>query len=107
MKLKSFDEVFSKELEDPEFVREYLEAALEEDGIQAFLVALQNVIRATEGMTKTSEIAGVGRESLYKSLSESGNPQIVTVDNILRQIGLRFSVINLKIDSQQLGVIKT
>jgi probable addiction module antidote protein len=102
MKLKSFDEVFSKELKDPEFVREYLEAALEEDGIQAFLVALQNVIRATEGMTKTSEIAGVGRESLYKSLSELGNPQIVTVDNILRQIGLRFSVINLKIDSQQL-----
>jgi probable addiction module antidote protein len=95
MKLKSFDEVFSKELKDPEFIREYLEAALEENGIQAFLVALQNVIRATEGMTKTSEIAGVGRESLYKSLSESGNPQIVTVDKILRQIGLRFSITNL------------
>lgn len=95
MKLKDFDEVFSKELQDPEFIREYLEAALEENGIQSFLVALQNVIRATEGMSKTSEIAGVGRESLYKSLSKSGNPQIVTVDKILRQIGLRFSVTNL------------
>ncbi|MGL4883212.1 MAG: addiction module antidote protein [Waterburya sp.] len=95
MKLKDFDEVFSKELQDPEFIREYLEAALEENGIQSFLVALQNVIRATEGMSKTSEIAGVGRESLYKSLSKSGNPQIVTVDKILRQIGLRFSITNL------------
>jgi probable addiction module antidote protein len=95
MKLKDFDEVFSKELKDPDLIREYLEAALEENGIQAFLVALQNVIRATEGMTKTSEIAGVGRESLYKSLSKSGNPQIVTVDKILRQIGLRFSITNL------------
>jgi probable addiction module antidote protein len=99
VKLKSFDEVFSKGFSDPEFVREYLEAALEENGIQSFLVALQNTIRATEGMTKTAEIAGVGRESLYKSLSESGNPQIETVDKILRQIGLRFSVTPLAIDS--------
>ncbi|MGL5074595.1 MAG: addiction module antidote protein [Waterburya sp.] len=103
--MKSFDEVFSKEFNDPEFIREYLEAALEENGIQAFLVALQNVIRTTEGMTKTSEIAGVGRESLYKSLSESGNPQIATIDKILRQIGLRFSVTNLTIDSQGIEVI--
>jgi probable addiction module antidote protein len=107
MKLKSFDEVFSKDLRDPEFVREYLEAALEENGMQSFLVALQNAIRATEGMTKTAEIAGVGRESLYKSLSESGNPQIATVDKILRQIGLRLSVTTLTIDSQEIEVGNT
>ncbi|AFZ33846.1 addiction module antidote protein [Stanieria cyanosphaera PCC 7437] len=107
MKLNSFDEVFSNEFRDPEFVKEYLEAALEENGIQSFLVALQNVIRATEGMTKTAEIAGVGRESLYKSLSESGNPQIATIDKILRQIGLRFSVTTLTIDSQEIRVSNT
>lgn len=107
MKLKSFDEVFSQDLLDPEFVKEYLEAALEENGMQSFLVALQNVIRATEGMTKTAEIANVGRESLYKSLSGAGNPQIATVDKILRQIGLRLSVTTLTIDSQEIGAGNT
>jgi probable addiction module antidote protein len=107
MKLKSFDEIFIEEFNDPEFVKEYLEAALEENGIQSFLVALQNVIRVTEGMTNTAEIADLGRESLDKSLSGSGNPQLATVDRILRQIGLRFSVTTLTIDSQEITVGNT
>jgi probable addiction module antidote protein len=107
MKLKSFDEVFSKEFSDPEFVKEYLEVALEKNGIQSFLIALQNVIRATEGMTKTAEIASAGSESPDRSLSESGNLQFATVDRILRQIGLRFSVATLTTDSQEITVGNT
>jgi probable addiction module antidote protein len=98
MKLKSFDEVFSKDLRDPEFVREYLEAALEEDDMKSFLVALQNVIRATQEAKITTEISTIEQANFYKSFSESGNPQIATVDRILRQLGLRLSVTNLTLE---------
>ena len=96
MKLRNFEENFSKYLSDPDFAKDYLESAFEEDGIQGFLTALQNIVRASEGMTKIADKVNVGRESLYKSLSDTGNPQIRTVESVLNVLGLRISVAPLK-----------
>ena len=41
-------------------------------------------------MTKVAQEAGLGRESLYKSLSSSGNPEFATVLKVMRVLGLRF-----------------
>ena len=65
----------------------YLEAALEEGDPTIFAAALGDVARA-KGMTKIAQETGLGRESLYKSLSPNGNPEFATVLKVLQSLGL-------------------
>jgi len=48
MLLKDIDELFAADLRDPAYAAGYLTVALEEDGIEGFLYALQKVVRALE-----------------------------------------------------------
>ena len=54
-------------------------------------VALGDVARA-KGMTKIAEKAGLGRESLYKSLSSEGNPRFSTVLKVVDALGFQLSI---------------
>ena len=58
-------------LDSDEMIAAYLTAALEEDDPEFFRMALGDVARA-RGMAGVAQAAGVGRESLYKSLSAEG-----------------------------------
>ncbi len=69
----------------------YLNAVLEEDDQELLLAALGDVARA-RGMTQVSRDTGLGRESLYKALSEQGNPEFATVQKVLRSLGLKLRV---------------
>lgn len=69
----------------------YLDAALE-DGDPALIVAALGDIARAKGMSQVAREAGLGRESLYKSLSSSGNPEFVTVLKVLQALGLQFHV---------------
>ena len=69
----------------------YLNAVLEEDDPALLMAALGDVARA-KGMTQVSRETGLGRESLYKSLSLNGNPEFVTVHKVLRSLGLQLRV---------------
>ncbi|MYC16839.1 MAG: putative addiction module antidote protein [Gemmatimonadetes bacterium] len=80
-----------KALQDPIEAAEYLNAALEEDMNELFLLALRNVAEAY-GMTRLAEDAQLNRESMYRMLSEKGNPQFTSLISILRQLGLKLSV---------------
>ena len=80
-----------KALQDPAEAAEYLNAALEEDSNELFLLALRNVAEAY-GMKKLAEDAQLNRESMYRMLSEQGNPQFTSLTAILRQLGLKLSV---------------
>jgi probable addiction module antidote protein len=40
-------------------------------------------------MSQLAREAGVGRESLYRALSPDGNPELGTVLNVVRALGLR------------------
>jgi probable addiction module antidote protein len=91
MYLKDFNETFSDELRDPEFVETFLEASLEE-GVETFLVALKEVAKANGGMSALSRTTALGRENLYKALSERGNPEFKTVQSVLNALGMRFSI---------------
>ena len=92
MPLKDFHETFDDELTDRVFAVGYLEVALEENGLQGFLAALRNIVRANGGVAKIAESAGLGRESLYKALSKDGNPQLSTVASVLNALGLQVGV---------------
>ncbi len=44
MKLKDLNETLKREFQDPDFAALYLKEALQENGMEGFLLALRNVI---------------------------------------------------------------
>lgn len=73
--------------ESAEFAAEYLSAAYS-DSRGAFLVALRDVVEARKGMAKVAAQAKVNRESLYRCLSDAGNPTLSTLNSIWNVLGL-------------------
>jgi probable addiction module antidote protein len=69
----------------------YLEAALEEGDPALVVAALGDIARA-KGMTQIAREAGLGRESLYKALSPTGNPEFATILKVVDALGLRLHV---------------
>lgn len=88
-KTQKFD--VSKYLDSPESIKEYLEIMIEENGIEGFQRALGHVAKA-QGMTEIARKSNLGRESLYKSLSETGSPKFETVNKVLDALGLQLSI---------------
>jgi probable addiction module antidote protein len=70
----------------------YLEAALE-DGDPALVAAALGDIARAKGMTEVAREAGLGRESLYKTLSAGGNPEFGTVLRVVRALGLKLHAV--------------
>jgi probable addiction module antidote protein len=69
----------------------YLEAALEEGDPALVAAALGDIARA-KGMSQVAREAGLGRQSLYKALSPSGNPEFATIMKVVSALGLRLHV---------------
>jgi probable addiction module antidote protein len=92
MKLKSYKDDLLKELRDPEYASEYLAQALESRDQATFLLALRDVVEAGGGATVVARQAKIQRESLYKALSNRGNPRLATLQGILKSLGLRIAV---------------
>ena len=55
------------------------------------MAALGDIARA-KGMSQIARDAGLGRESLYKALSPTGNPEFVTILKVVRVLGLQLHV---------------
>src|SRR5208282_473161 len=87
------DEAMVRRLrKDPEFAAEYLKAALEEsDEPSVLLMALRHLAQA-HGIAKVAKAAGIERESLYRALSEKGNPRLSTLMAVTKVMGLRLTV---------------
>jgi probable addiction module antidote protein len=68
----------------------YIAAALESGDADFVRDALGLVARA-RGMSEIAKKAGLNRESLYKALGESGNPEFGTVMRIVGALGLTLS----------------
>lgn len=79
-------------LQRPEQAAEYLNAAIEDGHPAVLLKALRNVADSTGGMSHLSRATGLTRESLYKALSEAGNPRLSSLDAILRAMGLQLNI---------------
>jgi probable addiction module antidote protein len=74
----------------PEEMAAYLDAWLEQapDDAAGIARALGDIARA-KGMSQVARDAGLSRESLYKALSENGNPSFATVLKVARALGVR------------------
>ncbi len=82
----------AEQLDTPEEIAAYLEAAFEE-GDPAFFTHALGIVARAKGMSKIAEEAGVTREALYKALSSTGDPRLSTLAGVLKALGMRFAVI--------------
>jgi probable addiction module antidote protein len=91
-KSRSYKEDLLNALQDDAEAASYLDAALEADDYAAFLVALRNVAEARQGITILSQKTGLNRESLYRTLSDKGNPVLSSLTKVLQALGYRLSI---------------
>ncbi len=78
------------ELKTDEDIALYFEACLEDDPGDGSLIraALGDIARA-RGMSQLSRETGLARESLYKALSDQGNPEFATIIKVIKALGLK------------------
>jgi probable addiction module antidote protein len=79
-------------LKDAENAAAYVEAAIELGDPAGVLQALRNVAEARGGLARIAEKTGLNRETLYRTLSKRGNPELKSLTAILDATGLRLSV---------------
>lgn len=83
----------NEHLRDPAVAAEYLNAALEEGNAAVILMAVRNIAEAQEdGIAGLAARTHLGRESMYKMLSEKGNPKLASFTKVIRGLGLRLRV---------------
>ena len=93
-KNKDYQQWLFEKLKNHDEAKAYLNAALEEslkgdkESQHLFLIALRNVAEAQGGIGNLAQKAHVGRESLYKTLSEKGNPKWHTLVSLVIALGL-------------------
>ena len=82
-------------LDNEETIAEYLAAALEDPDPDAFLIAVRDVAKA-RGIASVAARAGLGRESLYKTLQLGAKPRFDTVRRLLAALDVKLDVSSLR-----------
>jgi probable addiction module antidote protein len=89
----SYKDWLSDKLSNPRRAARFLNAA-QEDSPRMFLKALRKVAASqSRPMTELAEAVGVSRESLYRMMSETGNPTYENLTGILRAMHFKIQVI--------------
>lgn len=88
----NYHDYLIESLKEPSEAAGYLNAAIDDGDIDCFLESLRNVVEAHDGMTELSEKSSKGRNSLYKTISSSGNPYLRNTNEIIQDLGFHLSV---------------
>jgi probable addiction module antidote protein len=91
-KTKSYKEHLNKELKNPKAAASYLNTALEDEDPRVFLLALKDVADAMGGMSELADKSSLNRQSLYRALSENGNPKLLSILNVLYAMGFEIRI---------------
>ena len=93
----SHDEAVTKKLrDDPEFAAEYLNQVLEDGEERELLVALRRIAEAFGGVSELAKRTNLHAKTLYRTLSQHGNPELQSLKAILGAMGMRIAVAPLK-----------
>lgn len=90
---KDWNEGLAEDLQDPEFARRFLTAAVEE-GIP-LRTALAKVIRAS-GVKEFAERIGMPSPNLLRAIHSKHNPTQETLERLLKPFGLRIGLAQIK-----------
>ena len=91
-KTRNYKEHLNDRLQDHELAAAYLDAAMEDDDVQVFLLALRDVAEAQGGLGWLAKETDLNRPSLYQTLSKRGNPRLSNLRVMLEAFGLRLSI---------------
>jgi probable addiction module antidote protein len=91
---RNYDDVIIERFrKDSEEAMLYLEVSLEEfekdNNTGALLSALRTVAEARGGIPELARRIGMEKMTLYKALSEEGNPKLSTIGAVLHGLGYR------------------
>ncbi len=78
-------------LDNNDSIAAYLSDVME-SGDQKHIIHAINTVARARGMTQIAQDAGIGRQALYKSLSDDGNPTLATLLGVFKSLGLNLSV---------------
>ena len=90
---KDWNEGLAEDLQDPEFARQFLTAAVE-DGVP-LQIALGKVIRAA-GVKEFAERAGMPSPNVLRAIHLRHNPTQETLERLLKPFGLRIGLAEIK-----------
>ncbi|WP_036028345.1 DNA-binding protein [Leptolyngbya sp. PCC 6406] len=96
---ENYDDLLIEELQDVEVAAEYLSTAIAGGSVEEFLTALRYVTAAHGGIGVLAEITHLNRQSLYKMLSDQGNPTLVNLMAVLKSVGLTLTVKPIESDA--------
>ncbi len=89
---KTFPFDIAEHLQTDDDIRGFLAEVAATGDESDFIHALSIAARA-KGMTDIAQRAGVTRASLYKSLSDGGNPRFDTISKVTKALGCKLAVV--------------
>ncbi len=89
LKTKLFDP--AEYLDDAESIAAYLDEAMATSDAR-FIAKSLGVVARARGMTQMAQETGLSRESLYRALSDDGNPEFSTLLAVVSALGLQLSI---------------
>ena len=93
MKDRPHDEAMAEMFkQDPAYALEFLNSTLEDGEQGELLIALRQMTKAFGGVQSVADKANLNPTQIYRTLSETGNPELRSLSAILKAMGLRLSV---------------
>ena len=77
---------------DPVFAAEYLNSILEDGDQEELMVALRRMSEAFGGVQSLAGKAKLNANTLYRTLSPKGNPELKSLRAVLRAMGMQLTV---------------
>jgi len=77
---------------DPVFAAEYLNSILEDGNQEELMLALRRMAKAFGGVQKLAADAELNANTLYRTLSSQGNPELKSLRAVLRAMGMQIIV---------------
>ena len=77
---------------DPAFAAEYLNSILEDGNQEELMLALRRMSKAFGGVQKLADQAKLNANTLYRTLSPKGNPELRSLRAVLRAMGMQLTV---------------
>ena len=77
---------------DPAFAAEYLNTILEDGDQDELMLALRRMSEAFGGVQKLARNARLNANTLYRTLSSKGNPELKSLRAVLRAMGMQLTV---------------
>jgi probable addiction module antidote protein len=90
---RSHDEAMAEVFQrDPDYAQALLNSILEDGEQGELLIVRRQMTKAFGGVQSVAEKANLNPTQLYRTLSQSGNPELRSLSAILKAMGLRLAI---------------